>query len=69
MRDALGIRRDRDGRTTCFDGTGRVATHGEIWTARSDEPLAEGEEIEVLEVDGLTLRVRRAGPATGRMPS
>jgi len=50
-------------------GTGRVATRGEIWTATSDEPIAEGEEIEVLEVEGLTLRVRRAGPATGRMPS
>jgi membrane-bound serine protease (ClpP class) len=41
-------------------GIGRVETHGEIWNATADEPIAEGEVIEVLAVDGLTLRVRRA---------
>ena len=40
-------------------GTGRVATHGEIWTARSPEPIAEGDGIAVVGVDGLTLIVRK----------
>jgi membrane-bound serine protease (ClpP class) len=50
-------------------GTGRVSTHGEIWNATSEDPLAEGEEIEVLAIDGLTLRVRRAGRTAGRVSS
>jgi membrane-bound ClpP family serine protease len=40
-------------------GIGRVATHGEIWTARAPEPIAEGDRIAVVRVDGLTLTVRR----------
>lgn len=39
--------------------TGRVATHGEIWSARSQEPIAEGDAIAVVRVDGLTLLVRK----------
>jgi membrane-bound serine protease (ClpP class) len=46
-------------------GTGRVATHGEIWNATSDEAIAVDEPVEVLVVDGLTLRVKRAAPAEG----
>jgi membrane-bound serine protease (ClpP class) len=38
---------------------GRVATHGEIWTAVADEPVAEGDEVRVVAVEGLTLRVAR----------
>ncbi|MBI1873059.1 MAG: nodulation protein NfeD [Acidobacteria bacterium] len=40
--------------------TGRVQTHGEIWTATASEPIAEGEQVRVSAVDGLTLTVRRA---------
>lgn len=40
-------------------GIGRVATHGEIWTARAPEPIAEGDRIAVVRVDGLTLTVRK----------
>jgi membrane-bound serine protease (ClpP class) len=40
-------------------GIGRVATHGEIWTARAPEPIAEGDPIAVVGVDGLTLTVRK----------
>jgi membrane-bound serine protease (ClpP class) len=48
----------------CAPGeVGRVATHGEIWQAMSSQPVAEGDEVEVLAVDGLRLQVRRrAGP-------
>ncbi len=40
---------------------GQVRTHGEIWNARSDEPLEAGAEVVVTEVDGLVLKVSRAG--------
>ncbi len=37
---------------------GRVMMMGEIWKARSDTPIKKGDKVEVVEVDGLTLRVR-----------
>jgi membrane-bound serine protease (ClpP class) len=41
-------------------GTGRVATHGEIWTATAEEPIREGETVVVTAIRGLTVTVRRA---------
>ena len=41
-------------------GSGRVATHGEIWMATSNEAIAEGESVRVTAVDGMTLTVRRS---------
>ncbi len=40
---------------------GRVFVHGEIWDALSEEPIEEGERVEVTGIQGLTLQVRRAG--------
>jgi membrane-bound serine protease (ClpP class) len=40
-------------------GVGRVATHGEIWTAIATEPIGDGDEVVVTHVDGLTLTVRK----------
>ena len=40
-------------------GIGRVATHGEIWTARAPESIAAGDPIAVVRVEGLTLTVRK----------
>jgi membrane-bound serine protease (ClpP class) len=40
-------------------GTGRVATHGEIWSATSSEPIQAGERVTITGVNGLTLTVRR----------
>ncbi|HEY2434037.1 MAG TPA: nodulation protein NfeD [Vicinamibacterales bacterium] len=40
-------------------GSGRVATHGEIWTATSLESIHEGDAVVVTAVNGLTLTVRR----------
>jgi membrane-bound serine protease (ClpP class) len=40
-------------------GTGRVATHGEIWTATAAESIHEGDTVIVTGVNGLTLTVRR----------
>jgi membrane-bound serine protease (ClpP class) len=41
-------------------GTGRIATHGEIWTATSAESIHAGDPVVVTEVKGLLLTVRRA---------
>jgi membrane-bound serine protease (ClpP class) len=37
----------------------QVAVRGEIWNATAETPLAEGEEVTIVAVDGLTLRVAR----------
>jgi membrane-bound ClpP family serine protease len=39
-----------------------VSTHGEIWTATASVTIAEGEEVFVTAVDGLTLTVSRKRP-------
>jgi membrane-bound serine protease (ClpP class) len=39
--------------------SGTVHIHGEYWNARSDEPIAKGERIRVIAVDGLILKVER----------
>jgi membrane-bound serine protease (ClpP class) len=39
---------------------GKVFIHGELWEAEADAPVAAGERVEVVEVRGLTLRVRKA---------
>lgn len=36
---------------------GRVRVHGELWNARSDAPIASGQTVRVLAVEGLRLRV------------
>ncbi len=41
-------------------GTGRVATHGEIWTATAAESIHAGDPVVVTAVKGLLLTVRRA---------
>jgi membrane-bound serine protease (ClpP class) len=38
---------------------GRVATHGEIWQATSDDAIPEGSRVRVTHIDGLVLTVRR----------
>ena len=40
--------------------SGRVTTHGEIWTAIATEPIAEGHPVRITRIDGLTLTVRNA---------
>ncbi len=38
---------------------GRVLTHGEIWSATSEEAIHAGEQVRVVDVDGMKLTVRR----------
>ncbi len=47
--------------TTDIDGTGQAFIHGELWTVASSEKIAKGEEIEVISVEGLRPRVKKAG--------
>jgi membrane-bound serine protease (ClpP class) len=41
---------------------GAVFVRGEYWTARADQPIATDERVEVVAVEGMRLRVRRAPP-------
>ncbi len=53
----------RGSSTTALAPNGTVFVRGEYWHARSAEPIAEGDRIEVLAVEGMELRVRRAPPS------
>lgn len=50
---------------TALEPSGKVFIHGEIWDATAEKPVAAGEEVEVVGVENLRLRVRpRRGSAT-----
>ncbi len=44
---------------TAVDPKGTVDVHGELWNAVSDAPIAAGDAVEVLSVEGLLLKVRK----------
>ncbi len=44
-------------------GHGRVATHGEIWSATAGEPIARGARVRVVAIEGMTLTVAPEGSA------
>ncbi|HBF43286.1 MAG TPA: serine protease [Desulfobacteraceae bacterium] len=43
-----------------IDPEGLVFVHGEYWTARSVEPIEPGENVEIIGVQGLILKVKKA---------
>jgi membrane-bound serine protease (ClpP class) len=45
---------------TRLDPSGTVFVHGEYWSADAAEPVEANERVELLAVEGLRLRVRRA---------
>jgi len=45
---------------TALDPAGKVFVHGEWWNAVSEQTVAAGDEVEIVAVDGMTLRVRPA---------
>jgi membrane-bound ClpP family serine protease len=47
------------GKTAVVSSPTQVHVVGEIWEARSDDPLVVGEEVQVVAVDGLRLQVSR----------
>jgi membrane-bound serine protease (ClpP class) len=46
---------------TDVNGSGKVFLHGELWNATSDDHIAAGEQATVVEVRGMTLRVKKGG--------
>gem|GEM_PF-5314990 len=38
-----------------------MIVHGELWKARSDEAIGEGDEVVVTAVEGLIVEVRKKG--------
>ena len=51
------------GNTAVVSSPTQVRVAGEIWEARSGDPLVVGEEVEVTAVDGLRLQVSRRSRA------
>jgi membrane-bound serine protease (ClpP class) len=45
---------------TSLDPEGKVFVRGEYWNAGSEEPIEEGEAVEVAAIEGLHMTVRRA---------
>lgn len=48
---------------------GQVRTRGEIWSARSDDPLRPGDRVMIVGIDGLMLVVRPGDPGPGAQSS
>ena len=46
------------------DGSGQVFVHGELWSAYADVPVKGGDAIEVVDVEGLAVKVRPRGTDT-----
>ena len=46
---------------TDIGGKGQIFVRGEYWNAWSDEPVAKGEKVTVVAVEGLRLKVKKAG--------
>ena len=59
---AEGIVGERGEVVESVDPTGRVRVRGELWNARSSEPLSAGRLVRVTGVDGLTLEVEPGYP-------
>jgi membrane-bound serine protease (ClpP class) len=46
---------------TALDPEGWILVQGERWRARSDEPVAAGDRVRIVETSGLRVRVRKGG--------
>jgi membrane-bound serine protease (ClpP class) len=55
-----GMVRERGVARTDLQPRGKVSVHGEIWDAVSDAPVAAGQPVEIVAIDGLLLRVQPA---------
>lgn len=65
---AEGMVHERGVARTELAPRGKVLVHGEIWEALAEERVAPGEEVEVLAMEGLRLRVRRPGGPRAERP-
>lgn len=55
------IGRTTTARTPIDSSTGKVFVEGELWSATSETPIAEGEPVEVVGSEGLILKVKPKG--------
>ena len=46
-------------------GKGKVFVRGEYWNCTAETPVEVGDPVEIVRIDGLTLRVRPASTASG----
>lgn len=46
--------------STVIDKRGKVFVHGELWEARSDEIIEKGERVEITDIKGMLLHVKKA---------
>lgn len=53
-----GLVHERGIARTELSPRGKVTVHGEIWDAIADGPISPGEEIEIVAVEGMTLKVQ-----------
>jgi membrane-bound serine protease (ClpP class) len=54
-----GMVGERGVAATALAPSGRVYVHSEYWNATADEDVPEGARIEVVDVEGMSLHVRR----------
>lgn len=59
---AEGLVHERGVARSALTPRGKVFVHGELWNAESETPVAAGSPVEVLAVNGLSLRVRAVSP-------
>jgi membrane-bound serine protease (ClpP class) len=57
-----GLRSETGIARSALEPRGKVFVHGELWDARADQPVAAGEAVEILDVEGTVLRVRARQP-------
>ncbi|MBW2149477.1 MAG: hypothetical protein JRG73_03440 [Deltaproteobacteria bacterium] len=60
-----GLVGERGKALTPLNPRGKVFVHGEVWQAFSDDPIQEGEEIQVARVVGLSVHVKRVDESLG----
>lgn len=51
--------------TSAAGRSGTIRLEGELWSVRAREPLAAGDRVRILEMEGLTAVVRRVQEAAG----
>jgi membrane-bound serine protease (ClpP class) len=54
---------------TALEPSGKVFVRGEYWEAQADQPIAIGERVEIVAVEGMRLRVRRVESGFSPNPS
>ncbi len=42
------------------EATGRVQVHGELWSARSDDSIKKGEQVKIVSINGMEIKVAKA---------